>query len=47
MIASGLGLTGWGVRAALTRPRPISLAASALAAVGLGLALFGVVTLAA
>jgi hypothetical protein len=44
-IVAGLGLSGWGVRAATTRPRPGSLAAALIAAAGLGLAFWGALAL--
>jgi hypothetical protein len=46
-VPCGLALAAWGVRAATTRPRPVSLAAAVLAAAGLAMALLGALRLAA
>jgi hypothetical protein len=41
LIASGLGLSAWGVWTATTRARPVSLAGSIIAAAGLAVAFAG------
>jgi hypothetical protein len=47
VVPCGLALAAWGVWAATTRPRPVSLAAAVLAAGGLALALVAALRLAA